>query len=61
MSHVVIIVQKTILPPPDAQADSPLGEMTAEVRYQPAAGMSDAQIGSQVERVLRRLTKLADD
>lgn len=62
MSHVVVIVQQTILPPPDATAASvSIGEMTAEVTYTPADTMTDAQIGNAVERIVRRLTKLADD
>lgn len=35
--------------------------MTAKVTYTPSHTMSDAQIGNQVERIVRRLTKLADD
>lgn len=62
MSHVVVIVQQTILPPPDATAaNSPTGEMTAQVTYAPPDTATDSQIGNAVERIVRRLTKLADD
>lgn len=62
MSHVVIVIQQTILPPPDATAASaPTGEMTAQVTYTPSDTATDAQIGNAVERIVRRLTKLADD
>jgi hypothetical protein len=64
MSHVVIIVQQTILPPPGSQSAAHAeggSAMTAEVTYTPSDGMSDAQIGNQVERIVRRLNKLADD
>lgn len=62
MSHVVIIIQQTILPPPDTSATATeAGEMTAEVRFTPADSATPAQIGNQVERVVKRLAKLADD
>lgn len=63
MSHVIIIVQQKILPPPDAQGatTATTGEMTAQVTYTPPDTATDAQIGNQVERIVRRLTKLADD
>lgn len=35
--------------------------MTAEVHYTPADAATTAQIGNQVERIVKRLTKLADD
>ena len=61
VSHVVIIIQQTILPPPDALSGSPAsGEMTAEVRYTPPDSATDAQIGNQVERIVKRLARLAD-
>lgn len=56
-----MIIQQTILPPPDSQALASTGEMTAEVTYRPADTMTDTQIGNAVERIVRRLTKLADD
>ena len=63
MSHTVIIIQQKILPPPDAQIATVEGggEMTAQVTYTPPHTMTDAQIGNQVERIVRRLTKLAYD
>lgn len=62
MSHVVIIVQQTILPPPDTQATAAAaGEMTADVRYVPPDTATPAQIGNQVEQIVKRLAKLADD
>lgn len=62
MSHVVIIVQQSILPPPDAPtATAADGEMTAEVRFTPADSATPAQIGNQVEHIVKRLAKLADD
>lgn len=63
MSHTVIIIQQKILPPPDAQqaATETSGEMTAEITFVPPHTMTDAQIGNAVERIVRRLTKLADD
>ena len=61
MSHVVVIIQQTILPPPDAQAALTAGEMTAEVKYIPPDSATDAQIGNHVQRIIRRLNKLADD
>jgi hypothetical protein len=62
MSHVVIIVQQTVLPPPDAVVSLTDGSaMTAEVTYSPPDSATTAQIGSQVERIVKRLAKLADD
>lgn len=62
MSHVVIVIQQVILPPPDAQAatSESSGSMTAEVSYTPPHDESPAQIGNQVERIVKRLAKLAD-
>lgn len=61
MSHVVIIVQQSILPPPDAQAASAdQGQMTAEITYTPPHDATPAQIGNQVERIVKRLARLAD-
>jgi hypothetical protein len=62
MTHTVIIVEQVVLPPPDAQAAASTGEaMTARVEYTPADAASPAQIGNQVERIVKRLAKLADD
>jgi hypothetical protein len=67
MSHRVIIINQVIIPSPDVSAAAVVnpavdhGEMSAEVTYRPADTMTDAQIGNAVERVLKRLTKLADD
>lgn len=62
MSHVVIIVQQTVLPPPDAQAALADGSaMTAEVKYTPADTATPDQIGNNVGRIVKRLAKLADD
>lgn len=62
MSHVVIIIQQNVLPPPDSQvAAADQGGMTAEVRYEPPDAATAAQIGNQVERIVKRLNKLADD
>lgn len=64
MGHVVITMKVTVLPPPDSQALTAahdVGEMTAEVTYIPPHTMTDAQVGNQVERIVRRLNKLADD
>lgn len=64
MSHVVIIIQQRILPPEPATTTKSVanfGEMKAEVTFTPADTMTDAQIGNQVERIVKRLTKLADD
>lgn len=62
MSHVVVIVQQTILPPPDAQTAVADGSaMTANVEYTPADSATPAQIANQVERIVKRLAKLADD
>lgn len=61
MSHVVIIVQQSILPPPDAQAaTSDQGEMVAEITYTPPHDATPAQIGNQIERIVKRLARLAD-
>ncbi len=65
MAHVEVIVTQKIIPPPDSQlaaehADGH-GEMTAVVTFRPPHTMTDAQIGNQVERICRRLSKLADD
>lgn len=62
MSHVVIIVQQTVLPPPDAPTATIVdGEMTAQVTFTPADNATPVQIGNQVERIVKRLAKLADD
>lgn len=62
MSHVVIIIQQTIVPPPGAPAALHSdGSMTAEVKYTPADSSTPAQISNQVERIVKRLAKLADD
>jgi hypothetical protein len=62
MSHVVIIIQQTVLPPPDTSATAAdAGVMTAEVKYTPADTATPTQIGNQVERIVKRLAKLADD
>jgi hypothetical protein len=61
VSHTVIIVQQAILPPPDAQAaSSDHGSMTAEIRYTPPHDATPPQIGNQVERIVKRLARLAD-
>jgi hypothetical protein len=61
MSHTVVIVQQSILPPPDAQAASgDPGEMVAEITYTPPDNATPAQIGNQVERIVKRLARLAD-
>lgn len=61
MSHVVIVIQQSILPSPDAQvASADQGSMTAEVRYTPPHDATPAQIGDQVSRIVKRLAKLAD-
>lgn len=62
MSHVEVIITQKVLPPPGTQVTAEeAGEMTASVKYTPADSMTDAQIGHAVERIVRRLTKLADD
>lgn len=62
MSHVVIIIQQKVLPPPDTQATAAeAGEMTAQVTFNPADVATPAQIGNQVESIVKRLAKLADD
>jgi hypothetical protein len=62
MSHVVVIIQQTILPPPDTSATAAdAGAMTAEVHYTPADSATPTQIGEKVERIVKRLAKLADD
>lgn len=64
MGHVVIVTTMKILPPPVATAlanPESFGEMTATVTYAPPDTMSDTQIGNRIERIVRRLTKLADD
>ena len=62
MTHTVIIVEQAILPPPDAQAAVATGEaMHARVEYTPADNATPSQIGNQVERIVKRLAKLADD
>lgn len=61
MSHTVIIVQQVVLPPPDAQtASGDQGSMTAEIRYTPPDHATSAQIGNEVERIVKRLARLAD-
>lgn len=56
-----ITIQKSILPPPDAQAASTdQGEMVAEITYTPPHDATAAQIGNQVERIVKRLARLAD-
>lgn len=61
MSHVVIVIQKSILPPPDAQASSiDQGSMDAEISYTPPHDATPAQIGDEVARIVRRLSRLAD-
>lgn len=67
MSHVVIIVQQKIMPPSEAEAlalTSTIahehGEMSAEVRYVPADSETPSQISAQVERIVKRLARLAD-
>lgn len=61
MSHTVIIVQQSILPPPDAQiAGSDQGELVAEITYTPPDNATPAQIADQVERIVKRLARLAD-
>lgn len=65
MSHISIIIDSKILPPPDSQLSTSHAEggseMTATVTFKPAHTMTDTQIGNQVERICRRLSKLADD
>jgi hypothetical protein len=63
MSHVVVIIQQTVLPPPDSLAATATasGAMTAEVKYTPPDTATPAQISNQVERIVKRLAKLADD
>lgn len=62
MTHTVIIVEQVVLPPPDAQAAVTTGEsMKARVEYTPADTATPSQIGEQVERIVKRLAKLADD
>jgi hypothetical protein len=62
MSHITIIISQSVLPPPDTSATAAAsGTMTAEVRYTPADTATPTQIGNQVERIVKRLAKLADD
>lgn len=62
MSHVVVIIQQAVLPPPDTSATAAeAGEMNAQVTFTPADSATPAQIGNQVERIVKRLAKLADD
>lgn len=62
MTHTVIIVEQVVLPPPDAQAAAATGaSMTARVEFTPADTDTPTQIGNQVERIVKRLAKLADD
>jgi hypothetical protein len=51
-----------ILPPPDSTIASAAdhGEMTAEVSWTPADTLTPVQIGNQVERIVKGLSKLAD-
>jgi hypothetical protein len=60
-SHRTIIIDQVVLPPPTSETASALGEMSARVSYTPADTLTDAQIGNAVERICKRLTKLADD
>jgi hypothetical protein len=52
-----------ILPSPDSQlaAAADHGEMDAVVTWKPADSLTPVQIGNQVERIVKRLGKLADD
>ena len=61
MSHITIIIHKKILPSVDATMAVDGSEMNAQVTFQPADTMTDAQIGNAVERITKRLTRLADD
>jgi len=61
VSHVVIIIQQTVVPSPDAATVTDGSAMTAEVTYTPADNATTSQIGEQVERIVKRLAKLADD
>jgi hypothetical protein len=58
-----VIIQQTVLPPPDSLATDAhaSGSMTAEVTYAPPDTATPAQISNQVERIVKRLAKLADD
>lgn len=61
MSHVVIIIQQTIQPPPAPHSLAPEGgSMSAEVTYTPPDSATEDQIGNQVERIVKRLAKLAE-
>jgi hypothetical protein len=62
MSHVVIIIQQSVAPSSTTtQMVATSGELSAEVTYRPADNLTEAQIGNQVERIVCRLKKLADD
>lgn len=64
MSHVVIIVQQAILPPPDSQiAKTATGgaTMRAEVTFTPDDASSEKVVGETVSKIVRRLARLADD
>lgn len=62
MGHVIISMKMKVLPHADSKTSSvDQGEMTAEVVYTPPHSATDVQIGNQVERIVKRLGKLADD
>ncbi len=63
MSHGPIIIERVILPPPDSQVAAVDGAATmkARIEYTPAHGETAAQTGNRVERILKRLDRLADD
>lgn len=62
MTHRRIIIEQSVLPSGDAQVQhADHGAMKAVVTYDPPDTATDKQIGDQVERITKRLTKLADD
>lgn len=62
MSHGPIIIERVILPPPDSQVAAVDGTtMKARIEYTPAHSETAAQIGNCVERIIKRLDRLADD
>jgi hypothetical protein len=63
MSHRTVIINRVILPSPDAnaQAAHTQGELSVQVTYNPADNDTDQQVGTRVGTILKRLNKLADD
>jgi hypothetical protein len=62
MSHISIIISMKVLPVDGAAVPaSDQSSMDVVVTFNPHHSLTDAQIGNAVERITKRLTKLADD